>query len=227
MTRCSSFSLVLYSLLLCGKMGHAASVSVYRSGLNDPTGWEKVGSKNIDGVGKVETHHKQVADQDCLMGTALTSANPEVMLSVVADIPGGPKWSSWDLVESAVLSENPLHYYQVLNNPWPVSDRAWFLLGTISRTDTEIRMDWEHFDAESLYSTEIGAVKERHDDVVLTGVNVGAWVFQKHPSGQTQVLYLICSDPGGSLPAKAAEFGARTTLPVNVADLIRESVKRQ
>ena len=115
----------------------------------------------------------------------------------------------------------------MLDNPWPVNDRGWFLGANASVNGNVSRLDWHHIDANTLYPDKISELKAKHDGIVFTGVNVGAWVFTTQADGSTEVRYQICSDPGGSLPSQAAEFAARNTLPVTVGDLIREALKRQ
>jgi hypothetical protein len=56
-------------------------------------------------------------------------------------------------------------------------------------------------------------------------VNVGDWTFT--PKGDTTTIrYRICTDAGGNIPRWVGEIAAKSTLPTNLADLVKEVRRR-
>ena len=211
----------MFTALLWG-IGAAAppSAATYHAALAAPEGWQEVAVRHHDQVGDIRVRHKKVAGLDCLEGIAMTEAAIEPMLQAARDIEGSMQWSSAKLVDSVSLtSGNTFDYYQVLDNPFPLKDRYWFLRGTTHITSQQTEFRWEHIDPDKTHPRTIGAVRAKFPDAVSTGVNVGAWVFEPQ-GGKTQVRYRLCSDPGGSVPAWAGHKAAELTLPQNIADLI-------
>ena len=79
-----------------------------------------------------------------------TTASIEGMLAAATDFEGIPSWSSADLLDSEALSgTNPVDFFQVLDSPFPVKDRYWFLRGTTVRAaDGTTEFRWQHLDPE-------------------------------------------------------------------------------
>ena len=215
--------MVLLPSALLIPLAAAAPPSTYQAGLADPTGWEEVAVKQHPSIGAIRVRHKKVAGLDCLEGIAFTRAPVDRMLAAARDIDGCKAWSSADLSASASLTQGrSFDYYQVLDNPFPVKDRYWFLPGTTVETDAGTEFRWHHIDAAREHPEAHRRVTTAHPDAVSTGVNVGAWVFAAD-GDQTRVHYRLCSDPGGSVPDWAGHKAAELSLPTNVADIIERA----
>lgn len=198
-----------------------------RRGVESDAGWEEVDRQEVDGVGEVVIRHKAVAGEECLEAATTARASVDTLLAAAMDVTNQARWSSWKLPAAAKLSggATSFDYYQVLDNPPPVADRVWFLRGRAERRGDVGVFAWDQIDGATAYPEAWASVHERFPGVVPTRVNVGAWTFT--PAGDaTAVRYRICTDAGGSIPRWVGEIAARSTLPTNVADLVREALRR-
>jgi hypothetical protein len=205
----------------------AADYAAFAAAIDSSSGWEEVDRKAIDGVGEVVVRHKLILGQHCLEGTAYAKLPVETLLAASIDITHQGSWSTWSVPRSVKLSSgsSSFDYYQVLDNPFPIDDRYWFLHGTVVTKGADRMFMWEAIDPATLYPDALASVKTAFPSAVMTTVNVGDWTFT--PSGdQTRVRYRICTDAGGNIPDWAGQYAARTTLPTNIADLVKE-VKRR
>lgn len=204
----------------------AADNATLRAGLEDPAGWQEVDRKVVKDVGEVVVRFKSVAGENCLEGSTTAPADPDQLLRAAADIDNQPSWSSWDVPISARLGSDPerFDYYQVLDNPAPVADRYWFLRGSIRRSGDARIFAWEQVEP-STHPDALATVTSKFPGAIPTRVNVGDWTFT--PQGSTTAIrYRICTDAGGSLPKWVGEYAARTTLPTNVADIVRRVLRK-
>ena len=210
---------------------HAAPDSArLRAALDAPAGWSEVARKQEDGVGEVVVRLKDVDGQPCLEGTTTAPLDADRLLEASADIDTQARWSTWTLPYSRRVTQpegerQRFVYAQVLDNPYPVADRAWFLQGELVRTPTERRFVWDRVDPAA-HATAWADVRARFPDAVLTGVNMGDWTFTPQGDGRTRIRYRICTDAGGSIPRWAGEYAATKTLPTNVGDIVREVTRR-
>lgn len=214
-------------LLAMAPAALGADANPLRAGMDVEAGWAEVGRERFDGVGEVVVRYKVIDGSNCLEGTTRTSVSADLLLSVVADVEHHSEFSSWELPESKRLGNvgSSFDYYQLLDNPSPVSDRAWFVRSTMFRRGEDRVFTWDQIDGAALYPEVVAGVKQRHPDVVFTALNVGDWTFT--PDGpETKVRYRICTDAGGSLPMWLGEIAARKTLPTNVADMVRAALSR-
>ena len=204
----------------------ASDPAPYRAGLAAPSGWEEVDRKAVQGVGEIVVRHKVILGIDCLEGTTDTTVTADVLIGLAEDIPRQKAWSSWDVPVSQKLTPGAtsFDYYQILDNPYPINDRYWFLHATTVRDGENRIQRWEEVDPER-YPEALAAVRALSPDAVPTSVNVGDWTFAPTPTG-THIRYRICTDAGGNIPRWVGEIAARTTLPTNVADIVREGLKR-
>ena len=206
----------------------AADPATLTAGLQDASGWSEIGKDNADGVGEIVIRHKSVGGVDCLEGVGRTDVPVPVLLEATVDIPGNMRWSSAAIKESEFLSTGAtgFDYYQYLANPFPIKDRFWFNRATIvgDPSSGPVQFRWQHIDPNT-YPERYAKVKADHDDAVITDVNVGTWIFNP-VDGVTEVRFQTCTDAGGSIPAWAGELAAKTTLPTNIADLVREGKRR-
>lgn len=208
-------------------MALAADPAALRAGLDEPSGWVEVDRADIDGVGVVVVRHKQIAGQDCLQGTTVAAISPDLALIVATEVESQPAWSSWEVRASKKLSagDRVFDYYQVLDNPTPIADRVWFLRADVSREGEDRVFRWHQIDGAGAWPDAWAQVQAQYPGIIPTTVNTGAWVF--HPeAGGTRVDYRICTDGGGSIPRWVGELAARSTLPTNVGDLVRETRRR-
>jgi hypothetical protein len=205
----------------------AATSAELRAGLAAPGGWEEIQRKAVDDVGEILVRHKVIAGQDCLEGSTSAKLPAETLLAAATDIPNQPKWSTWKIPASVTLSSGGtgLDYYQVLDNPSPVADRYWFLTATSGRVGAEHVFSWELVDPAAKWPAALADVKAKFPSAVMTTVNVGDWTFT--PKGDTTTIrYRICTDAGGNIPRWVGEIAAKSTLPTNLADLVKEVRRR-
>lgn len=198
-----------------------------RAGLDAPGGWTEVERKVVADVGEVVVRHKQVLGEDCLEGSTVAALDADKLLAAAADVEGQPGWSSWKVAAARKLSTgaSSFDYYQLLDNPSPVADRYWFVRATLSRRGEDRVFSWEQVNADTSYPAEAAALLSRFPGAVPTRTNLGDWTFRPGADG-TLVRYRICTDAGGNLPRWVGEIAARSTLPTNVADIVREVRRR-
>lgn len=218
---------ILSLALLLAPPAAAATTAEFRAGLANTSGWGEVARKQVDDVGEILIRHKVIGGTDCLEGSTTAAVSPDVLLTISADIPGQPGWSSWKVPVSVTLKKtgSELDYYQVLDNPSPIADRYWFLRGSYGKQGEDRVFSWELLDPATTWPAALSEVKTRFPDAVMTAVNVGDWTFT--PVGaETRIRYRICTDAGGNIPRWVGEMAAKSTLPTNVADAIREAKRR-
>lgn len=195
------------------------------AGLEEAVGWEVVHRKHFDDVNvDVVVELKRIGGQPCLKATTSAAVSPDVLLHLASDIPNQPSWSTWKVPVAERLSGHgsSFDFVEVLDNPYPVDDRIWFAKGSISRIGESRIFRWDRVDAGSAYPDKLAELSVAHPDLVETTVNLGDWTFT--PDGElTTIRYRICTNPGGSLPQKAGEFAAKSTLPTNLADIVRQA----
>jgi hypothetical protein len=218
---------ILSLALLLAPPAAAATTAEFRAGLANTSGWEEVARKQVDDVGEILIRHKVIGGTDCLEGSATAAVSPDILLTISYDIPGQPGWSSWKVPVSATLKKtgSELDYYQVLDNPPPIADRYWFLRGSYGRQGDDRVFTWELVDPVTTWPAALAEVKARFPDAVMTAVNVGDWTFSP-VGGQTRIRYRICTDAGGNIPRWVGEIAAKSTLPTNIADAVKEAKKR-
>ena len=202
----------------------AVEPAQYFAGMDDPSGWTEVDRKTIDGM-EVVVRHKVVQGTDCLEGSAVAAVTTDTLLKLASDIPNQPGWSSWDVPVSEKLgagTASSFDYFQVLDNPSPVADRYWVLRAETNNSGGIATFRWRPVSP----SPELVArVASNWPGAVMTVVNVGDWTFRP-ATGGTSIRYRICTDAGGSIPRWMGEYAARTTLPTNLGDIVREAKKR-
>lgn len=217
----------LFSILSLSTSALAVDYAAFRAQLSAESGWADVERKKLPDVGEVLVRHKQILGVDCLEGSTAAALPADDLLAAASDIPNQPSWSSWAVKRSVKLTggSTGFDYYQLLDNPYPINDRYWFVRATITRRGEDRVFMWEGIDPTTTYASTVADIIQSFPGAVITGVNVGDWTFT--PAGdQTTIRYRICTDVGGSIPAWAGEFAARTTLPTNLSDLIREVRRR-
>lgn len=214
-------------LLLAGLTAALADAPSWEQ-LDATDAWEQVATKSSD-YGEVSIRHKRFDKLDCLEGRLLTPGDPDVMLAVAADAESALQWSSADLAAAEVIEEKPVHvdYYQYLDVPnWTlVADRYWILRGTMMREGTTRRFRWTRV-PDGVGEEARKDALARSSAAIEPPTNVGEWVFTQRNEG-VDVRYRACADIGGAIPLWLQKLVAKSTLPDTVADLVRESRRRQ
>jgi len=198
-----------------------------RAGMEAAAGWEAVETRQVEGVGPVAVRHKVVLGEDCLEASATAPLDADKLLAAATDVENQPKWSTWALPAAKKLSAGAtaFDYYQLLDNPAPVADRYWFVHARVSTEGADRYFRWDQVDAATAWPAELAALQARFPSAVSTRTNLGDWTFTPGSAG-TRVRYRICTDAGGNIPRWMGEIAAKSTLPTNVGDLVREVKKR-
>lgn len=193
------------------------------------SGWEDVGTRSHDDIGTVDIKLKKIDGAPCLMGTVAAEVEADVLYDVVSDIPSAMAWSTAGLTKSKVLGRSgaTVDYLQFLDVPnWTMaSDRFWVLRGKDASESGTRAFRWWKFDAEAAYPETFAQIAEENSGALQPDVNWGQWMFTPE-GGKTIVKYLVCTDPGGSMPEWLGKAAATRTLPDTVADVVREGRKR-
>ncbi len=212
--------LLLLSLAALAKPTHAQI---------EAASWKQVASRDTD-QGTVLVYSGMVAGMECFRGTGATPAPVAKLIEVATDIPAATRWSTAGLSHSEWLARNgsTLDYWQYLDVPaWTMSaDRFWFVRSTVQVGEN---LAWEKWDAllgGGPHTAKFAEVTAANPDAVEPRVNVGEWLFKADGAGNSLVEYMVCTDPGGSIPAAIQSAATRRTLPDTVADLVREAKKR-
>ncbi|MDD5711601.1 MAG: START domain-containing protein [Smithellaceae bacterium] len=162
--------------------------------------WKQV--KQSDGI-TIFNRPYPGSDVDEFRGVTIVRAPIEVITEVLYDVPAQPKWMSDCLAARTVkvISENHIIAYNVLNVPWPVTDRD-FLADTVFNTD---------FKAGKVL-VEMKAVKE---PLVPVGQYVrmtdlaGTCLLERLGKDKTKVTYTMRANPAGNIPAAIANVFAQ------------------
>ncbi len=214
-------------LLPLSALAHAVDYDAFRAALALEAGWETLGTKAMEGGGVASVRHKVVGGQDCLEGSTTVNLPADVLLTVASDVANQPKWSSFSVSRAVRMTPgaDDFDYYQLLENPFPIHDRYWFVHATVGRRGEDRVFTWQAVDARARYPAQVAALLADFPDAVETALNVGDWTFTPSTDA-THIRYRICTDAGGSIPAWAGEYAARSTLPTNLSDLVAEAWRR-
>lgn len=215
-------------ILLLAALAAPAEAAVTWSQLSAYTGWSLFNEKSTKNAGNVKLYEATIGGTSCFKAQAtIGGVDPEKLLAVAVDIEGAMRWSSAGLTDAQTLkrSGNAVHYYQYLAVPL-ISDRFWFLEGTIMREGDRVGLRWEKtWDQGGPYASTYQEVVAAHPKAVEPPVNVGAWLFDK-AGDQVTASYLVCTDSGGAIPANLQAMATKGTLPTTVDDLVKEARAR-
>lgn len=198
--------------------------------LYSPTGWSKQATITTNNV-SVEVYSKKVDGFPCFKGEALSDIVPapstlDLMISIAADAPSALQWSSADLTESVELQRTETHvdYFQHLYIP-VLSNRYWLLRGYPERDKTAYLFRWERLHNGGPHTDFYNKIQQKYPNGEETPINLGAWVLTPQGNG-THIAYLICSHPGGNVPAMLQTVGTEESLPTNIKDMIQETQRK-
>ena len=109
------------------------------------------------------------------------------------------------------IKERSIMNYQYLDFPFPIGDRYYKLhiLHTIENTD-----NGKVFKSTWTYVKGSGNIKDTY----------GSWILEEYGQGKTLATYVVCTDPGGSLPKWALNMATKISLP-EIIDRVRQRVK--
>lgn len=123
------------------------------------------------------------------------AAKMSTIVAALNDVAEIPNWV-YKTTESRMLkrvSATEYYYYNLLDFPWPLSDRDMVLHTRFTQDpDTKI--------AKSVSVGKVGMVAEKDDVVRMTDVEI-EWVFYPLQDGRIKLEYYLRSDPGGAIPA--------------------------
>jgi hypothetical protein len=192
--------------------------------------WSTVATVSHKDAGDVVISRATVDGVECWRGSAVSDVAPPKLLSVVSDVEGAPRWSTAGVSEARLLARdgNRIEYFQYLDVPaWTLSaDRFWFLSSLIEQSPTRASLKWSPLgEGGGAHASAWQELKAAHPEAIEPTVNVGSWVFEGSGAA-VQVVYSICTLPGGSIPAGLQSAATRRTLPDTVGDVIREARRR-
>lgn len=215
-------------LLLSPLVSSPAQAAPSWTQLSSATGWEEFKTASTKNAGSVRLSKMTLDGVACFKGEASVSGvSAETMLQVSADIEGAKSWSSAGIKDAVTLKKtgSTLDYYEYLSVPL-ISDRFWFLHGTIMREGSLVGLRWEKaWDGGGPYSDTYQAVVAAHPGAVEPPVNVGAWLFDTQ-GDVVALTYLVCTDSGGSIPTSLQNMATKGTMPDTVDDLVKEARAR-
>lgn len=206
---------MLLALAAFGQPVAAADSSAVMAALTSADGWESMGmQKGVD----VYTKPMPGLDVPAFKGTRTVPVGCDAYFVNVAD-PAVHSKVNTILEESAVIKQegDSSVFYQVLDSPWPASDRYWIVRGTNFRDIDGVkghhRQTWQVLPTG--YDAVRKAVVDKYD-AVFTQVNYGQWELVPAGAGKCTITYSVVSHPGGSVPDGAAAWGSGKTLPANI-----------
>ena len=177
--------------------------------------------------GEVKVYTKSVDSFPCFQGEIFSDVPPELVIEIAADAEAAIEWSSAELTSAKELERTKAYvdYYQYLDIPFPLSDRYWFARGYFETDGASQLFRWERLEKGGPHTHFYTEIKEKYPSAEETALNIGAWVVTP-VEGKTQIQYLICTHPGGSVPDVFQSVGTEKTLPNNLSDMVKEGKRR-
>lgn len=190
--------------------------STIQAALDSDSGWTFVTKSQ-----GVDVYSKSVPGLDvpALKGVKEVSVDATKLFNVIADIPGQTKVNDM-LRESAVIKGDDagFYFYQVLDSPFPASDRYWVLKGVnlrdIGGVKGHHKQTWELVPTTSFTKVHTAVVDKY--DAVLTPLNYGSWEVEPLGANKARLTYRVVSNPGGNIPDGAFAWGSEKSLPNNL-----------
>jgi hypothetical protein len=150
----------------------------------------------------------------CTINTSLTA-----LTAVLLDIKSTPDWvyatKKISLLKQTSLSE--LFYYSEIEIPWPVSNRDFIVLLSVTQ------------DPKTKVVSVIGYNKPdylpENKNIVRIQHSYSKWLITPVQNGQVRIEYILEADPGGTVPAWLINMFA-TKGPFETFKNLREQVKK-
>ncbi len=121
-------------------------------------------------------------------------ASLSTIVSVLADVPGFANWV-YKLEESYLIenvSETEMYYYNLVDFPWPLSDRDFIAHSLVSQ-DPATKVI-------TIQTKGIFDKKEEIEDVVRLKTMTLKYIIQPNGDGTAHIEYFLKTDPAGNLP---------------------------
>lgn len=191
------FRKFFFSIFIC-----SLSITIYSQ-----TNW--VLSNEKDGL---KVYYKDGSDSKVkeLKFTFTVNSTLSAIVSLLDDVSSYPKWV-YKMDESKVLdriSEKEMYYYNVMDFPWPLSDRD-MISHTRIYQDKETKIVTSHSLGAPSHITEI-------EDIVRIKTLEIKYIIKPNFDGTITIDYYLKSDPAGNLPAwlinLALEYGPTETI---------------
>lgn len=157
------------------------------------------------------------SDFDEFRGVTIVNAPIEVITEVLYDVPAQPEWMSDCLFAKTVkvFDENHIIAYNILNIPWPVTDRD-------SLIDTIFDLDFK----TGRVLVTMKAVEEPlipvSKYVRMTNV-FGTCLLERLDKDKTKVTYTMLANPAGNIPSSIANIFAKMN-PYNTLKELKKIV---
>ncbi len=156
--------------------------------------------KRRDGI-EVYSRASPISDFREFQGQVEMQATIDDVLDVINDPSLCPQWLQYCVGASNLPSSTPnvtvLHNYN--DAPWPVKDRDAIIWNVHKRQSaTKYRIDFEA--RPDLLPEEEGYIR-------VPSIK-GHWILTQRDEDTVHILYQVLADPGGQMPAWAANIGA-------------------
>jgi len=122
-------------------------------------------------------------------------ASMSAIVALLQDIEAIPDWV-YKCEEAHVVkevSDEEVYYYNLIDFPWPLSDRDFVLHSKLTQDPVTKIMRSESWVVEDMLPVKDGVVR-------ITSTHLW-WEFTPQPDGKIAIDYYLKSDPGGYLPA--------------------------
>jgi len=209
---------MLVSSLLALSLSAAAAPSSadILGAIESSSGWST--PKTSSGV-SVSTKSISGMDTPSFRGTRTVDVSCDAYFSSVSD-PSTHKKINNILRESGIIrtSGDVVTFYQVIDLPFPITDRYWIVQATNQRNVGGVqgrhRQTWRSLPKDT-YPTVRDAVEDKYG-AVFTEINYGVWELEPVGSSQCAVTYAVVNDPGGNIPGGAGSWASEKSLPHNI-----------
>ena len=192
--------------------------------------FKQIATRQHDATGTVIIYRALVDGMPCFKGSATSGPlDRDAVLDVLFDVESAVDWSSAGITVGTTLKRNTnsLDFYQYLDIPnWTmVADRYWLLHAGHTPEEGRIEFWWDHLAEDGPYAGTRASYHAAHPEAVEPPINIGAWIFEFNGT-TTDVVYQVCTDPGGALPQWIQNIATKRTLPDTVGEFIAEAERR-
>jgi len=172
-----------------------------------------------EGRTKVHSRKVQGFEIDEIKGTTEIKTTVGELIALYLDFDQCALWAvncdKVTLIEE--LSENELNVYREIDNPWPVSNRDYYLHINLSKNTAS---------GETLIKFEdIKSINTKNKGFVRSKMVKGFWKFAPSNDGLVEVTYQVHLDPGGDLSASLINSGIKQT-PIDIFTALKEKLEK-
>lgn len=164
----------------------------YVTAVSAQTDW-KLKSEN-DGI-KVYTGSVTDSKFKAIKVECELNATAAQLVKVILDVKSGTEWLYHTKVSKLVKQVSPseLIYYSEISLPWPVQNRDFVAHLTVSQNpETKV---------VTIDGPVVSGVVPQKDGIVRVRSSKGLWVITPVRKNFLKVVYVLQTDPGGSIPA--------------------------